>query len=112
MDPIRTATPEEIEVIKDGADLYPGLTTVLKYGDLTGVLRNCTEFDPLISAPGTPLSRKVQFTWGIETFLRLTGTPFYYFNVDVNDEHWIANVKHWGAIQVSQTPELRFKKLL
>lgn len=112
MDTIRYATPEEIETIKDRSDLGPGCSVVTFGGKEFAVIRNVVELDPVIFAEDTSNSRKLFFTQALETFLRLTGTPFYYCNVHAHDEKWLETVKKNGAQATSTAPEIRFKKVL
>lgn len=111
MEPIRLATPEEIEAIASKSDLGPDCR-VMAFGKDLAVIRNCYEIDPVHFAEGTPDSRKVAFLWGLENMMRMVGVPHYYFNISPSDERWKAIVEHWGASQISTEPELRFKKVL
>lgn len=113
IEPIRLATQEEIDRIKETADLSLG-TSVWAFGQGEkadfAVLRSCWELDPLICHNGN--QRKAIFVWGIENMLRALNVPQYYFNLDPEDTSWIETVKKWGAEQVSRKPDLRFKKEL
>jgi hypothetical protein len=109
--PLRLASEEEVAAIKKQADVDLGCTVLGMDKDLA-VLRICHELDPFIMAPESTDRQKVAFVWAIENCLRFTGVPFYYFNIKASDEKWLKNVESFGAQQVSQEPELRFKKIL
>lgn len=108
MDTIRLATIEEIEEIAATSDLVPG-SVVVAFGPDRAVIRNVFEIDPVV-CPNP--KRKQWLMMNLETWLRLNGIPQYYFNVDANELDWQDTIKSWGAEQVSQFPELRFKKSL
>lgn len=112
LDIVRYATEAEIEKIKDKCDLAPGCAVVTLGGKEFAVIRNITEVDPVIYEEDTSNSRKVYFAQSIETFLRLTGVPRYFFNIHCSEEKWIANVEHSGAEKTSTAPEFRFRKAL
>lgn len=113
LEPIRPATSQEVEeLIKAGnCDIMPG-TVVVKMGEHTAVLRTVLELDPLLMAPGASDREKAIFIWGIENFLRCSGTLAYYFNLHTDDETWNQVVESWGAKKTSTAPEFRFKKAL
>lgn len=116
MEPIRLATPEEIETIKAESDLTPGCTVVaFPQGEgkepMFAVLRQVYEIDPVFYNGGT-IQRKSLFIWALENMLRFSGAPEYYFNVPATDENYQEHVKHWGAEALSKEPEIRFKKRL
>lgn len=114
LDPIRLATPEEIERYGIVSDLVPGATPVA-FGDGDrahfAVLRTVTEIDPLISPEGDN-KRKALFVWALENALRMMGVPQYYFNIRADNDEWRHISEKWGAQQVSLAPEFRFKKVL
>lgn len=112
MDIIRYATPEEIESIRSKADLATGGSVVTFGGKEFAVIRNVVELDPVIFAEDTSNSRKLFFVQALETFLRLTGTPAYYFNIHAEDEKWLEIAKKNGAEALSTAPEIRLKKTL
>lgn len=112
MDIIRVATEEEAQSIAHKADLTSA-TSVITYGGKDfAVLRNCFELDPVIFGEETADKRKALFLMNLETAMRLQGIKEIYFNVKADDETWQTIAKHWGAIEVSPTPEIRFKKVL
>ena len=108
MEVIRLATPEEIEEIKATSDLVAG-SAVVSFGPDRAVLKNIVELDPMYCENPR---RKLVLTTHLETYLRLTGVPQYYFNIAADDTEWQEIVKKFGAEQVSRGPELRFKKVL
>ena len=111
MEPIRMATPEEIEAIRTGSEITP-LTRVLVCGKQIAVLRPALELDPVIYDGGT--GQRAAFIWGIEGILRATGAETYYFNIPANEEmaQYRNQVEKWGATQVSKEPEFRYRKVL
>lgn len=112
LDIVRFATPEEIEKIKDRCDLGPGDAVVTLGGKEFAVIRQVIEVDPVIFADDSSNSRKVYFTQSLETFLRLSGQPRFFFNIHCDDEKWIENVEKSGAEKTSTAPEFRFRKRL
>lgn len=116
VEPIRLATPEEIETIKSTSDLEPGCTVVaFPQGEgkepMFAVMRQVYEVDP-VYYNGAPIKRKALFIWALENMMRFSGVPTYYFNVPANDTEYIETVKHWGAEVTSREPEVRLKKRL
>jgi hypothetical protein len=111
---IRLATPEEIENIKDGANLNNASTVVAFPGATTefAVIKTVTEVDPVIFEEKTPKQKKMMFLFGIETALRMMGVPEYYFNILEEDAEWRTTAEKWGAETISKGPERRFKKVL
>ena len=111
MDPIRSATIEEIKTIEDEADLT-GQSGVLRFGNDMAVIRSCTEIDPVFFDSESSYSRKLMFIWGIENILRANGLTEYYFNISPEDKAWKQTVEKYGAKPQSLQPEIRYKKLL
>ena len=111
MDPIRSATPEEIKAIEDKSDLTAE-SGVLRFGNDMAVVRRCTELDPVFFDPKSSYSRKLMFIWGIENILRANGLTEYYFNISTEDKAWKQTVEKYGAKPQSLQPEIRYKKLL
>jgi hypothetical protein len=114
---IRTATAEEVESIKDRADLMPGGTTVLALDAEKGtpdiaVIRHCVEVNPIIYGTETNDMRRTRLLWGLEERLLGAGVDRYYFMIDASKADYIKTVKHWGAEQVSLQPEFRFLKVI
>lgn len=113
MDAIKLATPEQIERIRATSDLGP-TSAVLAMGDDVAVVKQVTELDPVYFAPDSTTSRRLMFIWGLETWLRLTGTNAYYFNILANEENevWRKVVETHGAKPRSHAPEIRYGKEL
>jgi hypothetical protein len=114
---VRVATPEEIEAIKDKADLMPGHTQILaldneKGGADIAVVRNCFELNPVIYAEDTNDMRRARFLYALEERFLGAGVDRYYFQLDATKEHYIKVAKAWGAEQVSLQPELRMLKVI
>lgn len=115
MQPIRLATAEEVDSIRDRADLTLGCTVLVldsPSGKTFAILRQLWEIDPVIVEGDDNGRRKTMMFFGLETGLNMLGIPEYYFNIKSEDETWQGVVKNWGAEQVSPSPELRFKKVL
>src|SRR5258708_32742164 len=118
MNRIRLATQEEIETIKDVADLDVGCNVFALNPNADGsgkpglaVRRICTEIDPLVT-DGLSTRFKAIFIRDLETVMTAQATAHYYFNVDPDDIHWIEFIQKCGAGQVSPKPLLRFKRIL
>ena len=111
MEPIRVATKEEVKRVAESADLTP-TSSVLAFGNDIAVVRSCMELDPVMFDPRSNNARKLLFVWGLENILRANGVTEYYFNIDLKDVAWQRVVEKHGAEQQSQTPEIRYKKLL
>lgn len=110
IDPIRMATPEEIEAIAKDSDLTRA-SGVLAMGAMRAVVRNCTEVDPVFYADATDRERLL-FGWGIQNCLRVMGISEFYFNVPVGDDRYKAIIERLGATPTSKEPELRYKIVL
>ncbi len=117
----RLATPEEIEAIKDKADLdFAQIVLALddsKGGTSFGVIRLAPELDPVIFSDTITDVEKARFIYALEERLAGMGLKAYYFNVDADEEDsakeaWHKNIQHWGAERQSPTKEFRFKKIL
>lgn len=108
MDVIRLATQEEIAEIAQRSDLGPG-SAVVAFGPDRAVIKQIFEIDPMFC---DNLRRKLILKSHLETYLRLTGVPQFYFNIAADDVEWQDICKKDGAEQVSAVPELRFKKVL
>ena len=118
MDQIRLASSEEIEKIREGADLEFA-TAIFAFPHKDGepdiaVLRNVLELDPVIFSDKTGDQRKAYFITTLETHLRLTGLRGYYFNIHADEAstRWRQTVEKWGAKATSTAPEIRYKKAL
>jgi hypothetical protein len=112
MDIVRLATEEEVKPIADKCDLTSASSVVTYGGKDFAVFRNCFELDPVIFGEDTTTKRRALFLMNIETALRLQGFKEIYFNIKADDEQWMELAKHWGAVQTSPSPEIRFKKVL
>jgi hypothetical protein len=115
MDNVRLATAEEVEAIKERANLTP-TSTVYALGsgeklDLA-VIRQVVELDPVFFHENSSTERRKLFIWGLENGLRMMGIPEYYFNVHADQERWRAIVEKDGAELTSLAPEVRYKKRL
>ena len=113
----RLATAEEVEAIKDKADLLPGHTQVLALDAEKGtpdlaVVRQCVELNPVIYGSETTDARRARFLYGLEERFLGAGVDRYYFQIDASQAEYIKTIKHWGAEQVSPQPELRFLKVI
>ena len=116
LEPIRPASPEEIESIKKHADLTAN-SSVLVFENKSGepdiaVIRYAVEMDPVFFGKDTSNRRKAAFIWGLQNILRNMGIREYYFMCDPANTEWIKTVKEWGAEETTEQPELRFRKNL
>ena len=116
LEPIRPATPEEIEKIKDHADLTAN-SSVLIFENNAGepdiaVIRSVVELDPVFFGKDSSTRRKAAFIWGLQNILRNLGTREYYFMVDPANAEWTKLVKEWGAQETLEGPQMRFRKNL
>lgn len=113
MEDIRVATPEEVESIRAHGDFIP-TSQVIAFGKTLAVLRLATELDPVFFAEGMSDSQKLYFIKNLETHMRLTGVPVYYFNIEAGEgyEKWRGVVERYGAEKVSSAPEFRYRKVL
>lgn len=111
MEPIKLATPEQIEKIVAISDMNSE-SAVLSFRDNLAVVKKVTELDPVFFGPEENTQHKMLFAWGIENWLRLNGVQAYYFNVSATDEVWQRNLEKYGAIRCSAQPDIRYKKVL
>lgn len=109
--PIRPATPEEIQAIASKADLT-ALARVVAFENNFAVLKPTFEVDPVIFDPESPKHKRVLFLWGLEQVLRFQGQSEYYFNVSVDNKEFIDDLERLGAVNTSNSPEYRYKKVL
>jgi hypothetical protein len=114
---IRMATVEEVDGIRDRADLIPDNTWVLAMDAERGtpdlaVVKRCVEVNPVIYGTETNDIRRARFLYALEERLLTVGADRYYFQVDATKEDYIKTVKHWGAEQISPLPEFRFLKVI
>jgi len=112
METIRFATQEEFAPIVPVSDITEGSSVVTFGGKDFAVFRNCFELDPVIFDAETTDKRKALFLMNLETALRLQGIKEIYFDIPADDERYIAVMKHWGAVEKSIVPKIRFKKVL
>ena len=112
MDTIRLATPEEIEGISHKMDITPTSTVISFGGKDFAVVRTVVELDPVIFDETTGDKRKLFFLTNLETALRLQGNREVYFNLPADDETYRRVMEHWGAAGISETPVVRYKKVL
>jgi hypothetical protein len=113
MDPIKLATPAQVERIKGDVDSGT-VGAVLAMGEDLAVVKQVTELDPVFFDAGSSTSRRLMFIWGIENWLRLNNTAHYYFNVLADEENsaWRKVVETHGAKPRSKAPEIRYGKEL
>ena len=112
MDIVRFASPEECEAIAPISDITNASSVITFGGKDFAVLRNCFELDPVIFGPETTDRRKALFLMNLETALRIQGLKEVYFEAPIADPQYLEVLKNWGAVQRSNAPELRFKKVL
>jgi hypothetical protein len=114
---IRAATEEEVKAIKDKSDITPEsfvLALDSKTGTDIAVVRKVWELDPVFFSDKSNGAQRARFIYGLEERMLGYGIQAYYFNVwaDAENASWRKTVTEWGAEQVSQDLELRFKKVL
>ena len=114
---IRLATKDEVDRIRDRADLLPGSTQILALDAEKGspdvaVIRQCFEINPIIYGEHTNDIRRARFLWALEERLLGAGVDRYYFQLDASNEPYMEVAKNWGAEQVSPHPEFRFLKVI
>ena len=116
-EPLRLATPEEIEKVRKDGDLTSeSIVLAMSHKDLEtdlAVVRRCVELDPVYFAETSNTSRRATFIWGIENYLRLQGFPEYYFDVLKSaTPEWVNIVEKWGGKCLSTDFRKRYKKVL
>ena len=115
MERVRLATIEEVEKIKDEADLIPTSSVFAldtTKGPIFGVRRIVNELDPVFLPEGTDRRMKVVFARDMANGLWFQGVTEMYFNVDASDIEWQKNVEGFGAERTSKSPEFRYKLVL
>lgn len=118
MERIRLARPEEIESIKNKADLNFVQAVYAEDNSQGGtdlaVLRLAPELDPVFFAESSDTRRRAMFIRDIETVLWAQQVPAYYFTVRQDDAAWNSAVRHWGAEPLfpEGIPHQRYKKIL
>lgn len=111
---IRLATQEEVEKIKDKADLTPTSavwTWPNEKGEPDiGVIRQCWEVDPVIFGATSGAQRKALFFWALTNMMRVVGPKEIYFDVDAEGtEDYVAILEKMGAEKTTLKPQYRFK---
>jgi len=107
---IRVAIPEEVKSIQDKSDCTGCTVLALDTpeGVALAVIRTALEVDPMIYPDGLSDRMKAMFVRDVETVLAAQGAAKYYFNVHASNEKMLDYAKHYGAIQQSTEPEIRF----
>jgi len=112
---IRPATEEEIKSIAEKSDLTYA-TAVVAMGDsspMLGVMRTCTELDPVHFPEGAGDKAKALFIWGVLSAVKMSNLcPEIYCNINASDEKWKTAVEGFGFEPVFTVPTLRYKKVL
>ena len=112
--PVRLATTEEVEKIRESSDLSNATSVWVwpnesKEPD-TVVVRSCMEADPMHFGKDSGNQRKALFGWTLFNMLRSNGVREVYFNVDSEGmEDWIAILEKLGAEKTTLKPQYRFK---
>ena len=112
MEAVRFATQEEFAPIVPVSDITEASSVITFGGKDFAVLRNCFELDPVIFHPDTTDRRKALFLMNLETALRLQGFKEIYFNAPISDPKYLEVLKTWGAVEKTDFPTIRFKKVL
>lgn len=117
MNILRAATKEEVEKIQSNADLGPTTYVVAldsPEGAILATVRLCYEVDPVYFPEGTHPRLKTVFMRDVSHHLQGKGAPNFYFNIPASEEfaEYRAAVTRLGAEQISNEPELRFKRNL
>ena len=111
---IRVATPEEVAAVAEKSDCQGCTVLALSTNEGTplAVIRTAVEVDPIFYPEGLPDRMKAMFIRDVETVLAAQGVTKYYFNVQASNEKMLNYAKHYGAVQQSTEPELRFVRTL
>jgi hypothetical protein len=115
MKKLRFATPEEVESVRAKSDLtgkWRMLALDTPHGPILSVLRQIEELDPVHYPEGCEDRYKVLNQNNLESYMFGAGIEQFYFNVKDSDEKWKNVVKTYGAVETSEAPEIRFKKVL
>lgn len=112
MDNVRMATQAEIAEIANFDNYRPNATVFAfekgeEKPDLA-IVKLVPTLD--LAFTNTTLRRRLTFLMNIETALRATGYPEYYFEVDPSDNVYQETVIKWGAERTSDPQEIRFRK--
>lgn len=111
---IRSASPGEIDSIKDKADLTP-TSAVWSWPNDNGsvdlaVIRRCVEVDPVIFAETSGNSRKALFFWSLVNMLKMTDAHEVYFDIDAEgSEQYQVVLEKLGAVKTTTKPQFRYK---
>jgi hypothetical protein len=114
---IRLATTEEIDSIRDKADLMPDNTHVLALDADKGspdiaVVRRCVEVNPVIYGSETNDLRRVRFIYSLEERLLGAGVDRYYSQFDASKEDYMKVMEHYGFERISPQPEYRYLRII
>lgn len=111
---IRSASSEEIESIRDHADLT-STSSVWSWPSEKGqpdigVIRHCTELDPVFFGETSGNQRKALFFWAVSCMLKATGIRELYFNIDADaPEEYKSILAKLGAQPTTSKPQIRYK---
>jgi len=113
----RVANAEEVAKIRDTSDLTPTSTVWAWPNDKgeadIGVIRGCTELDPVHFAPGSGNQRKALFFWSVVNMLKASGSNEIYFNIDADAPDEYKNIlEKLGAKPTTDKPQIRYKLTL
>lgn len=109
---ISLATPEQVEAIKDRADILPGRTEIVQLNGNIAVIRMPVEINPVIWREGASDKERTQFIYSLEERLLGAGFDRYYCQIDAKDEKWQRIIEHWGFQKVSPVEEYRYLRLI
>lgn len=111
---IRIATQEEVASIAEKSDIQgcTVLALTTPEGTPLAVVRTVVEVDPMFFPEKLSDRMKAMFIRDVETVLAAQGVTKYYFNVHTSNEKMINYSTHYGAVQQSVQPEIRFAKVL
>ena len=114
---LRLATLEEIDGIRDRADLMPDNTWVYALDAEKGtpdiaVVRRCVEVNPVIYGSETTDPRRARFVYALEERLLGAGVDRYYSQFDASKEDYMKTMEHYGFERVSSVPEYRYLRLI
>jgi hypothetical protein len=114
---IRLASAEEIEGIRDKADLMPGCTWVYALDAEKGtpdiaVVRRPVEVNPVIYGSETTDQRRLRFIYALEARLLGAGIDRYYSMFDATKTEYIRTMEHFGFERISPVPEIRMLRII
>lgn len=110
----RRASEEEVKQIQDKSDLTPSSAVWAwpneKGEPDIGIIRGCTELDPVHFGSTSGNSRKALFFWGIVNMLKASGLQEVYFNIDADSTEEYKNIlDRLGAKPTTSKPQIRYK---